>query len=216
MRELEIQSKFLELLHFKLGYPADSLLLEFPLKDSSGARKRLADLIVQDVARSRFMAVVEFKKEYSEETVKKAFNQTSQYLGLLNQDLPEYVVVGDETAKYKFRVFTHDDEHLRVEIDPAQFPSYEALKSGHISMESERIAQETRQKRDEVRTVCLISSILLLVVLILSVSGVFTPTPTQLGLLAGIIALLLLPNTSKLKGLGIEFERLKKDSDKNG
>jgi len=80
-----------------------------------------------------------------------------------------------------------------------------------VTVESERIEKESKEKVDEVRLVCFLSAIVLLVLLVLSVSGIFTPSPTQLGLIGAIVGLLLLPNTAKLKGLGIEFERLKKD-----
>jgi hypothetical protein len=51
----------------------------------------------------------------------------------------------------------------------------------------------------------------LLLLFLLSVWDVFSPSKVQLGMLGGAIALVVLPNAARLKALGFEFERLKKD-----
>lgn len=213
MTEYDVTASFGSTLQAQLGYPTDAFLHEFPLKDQSGVRRRLADLIIQDAQRSRLLAIIEFKREFSDDIVRTAFNQTAEYSRLLGLALPEYVVVGANELKPPFRIFTQDSDRNTVELSLVQFPSYAALVSGQITIETERIVAETQQKRDDVRVVCNSAAALLLVIFILSVSGCLTLTTTQLGLIAGIVGLLLLPHAAKLKGLGIEFERLKKDNE---
>ena len=211
MREIDLHDRFSNFLIQQLGYPQSALLREYPLRQSGKVSRYNADLLIQDFDRSRLIAIVEMKRSHSSDIVLRGFEQLARYVEILGRRLPAYLVTGDESAPLGFRIFSQNSERQPIEIHPLNFPSYSALVSGEVTVESERIEKESKEKIDEVKLVCFLAAFVLLALLLLSTSGVFTPSPTHLGLIGAIIALLLLPNTAKLKGLGIEFERLKKE-----
>jgi hypothetical protein len=210
MREYEVRDKFTDFLVQHLGYPPSAVLQQYPLQQRGGSRF-YADILLQDATRARLLGIVETKSQNSPEVVRGAFTQLTIYLGALGRELPKYVVVGDNTTKCGFKVFTQDADERVSELDPEKFPTYAALASGGVASETVRIQTETAEKTDEVQSVCRWAAVALGLVLILSLLRIYNPTVTQLGLMGAIVALLLLPNAAKLKGLGIEFERLKKE-----
>jgi len=90
-------------------------------------------------------------------------------------------------------------------------PDYSVLKSSKINKEILETEKKRKSALDWFQVVCSLFAIALIALLILEFSGKVKLTPERLVLIGAIIGLIVVPVASKLKILGVEFERYKKE-----
>jgi len=212
--ELELAQDFIEFLVTELGYPRDALLRDYPIPTDSSRHRARLDLLIVDPAIAKFLAVVEFKIHQTRTSQEDAFIQVKRYLEAINQPIPAFLVMNSIESPVGYAIFAFTDGTEWKEIPRHEFPLFSALRSGAIANQKNTISDQRQRRFDELKVICYVGAGVLLVLFVLSACKVFVPTPAELSLIAAIVGLLILPNATKLKGLGIEFERITKHDDK--
>lgn len=202
------------------GYPEDTVVVEFGI---GRVARRLIDVAIIDPSRKTPIAVFGLAKEFDELKVKY---DHLQGMRRLLHDAPIFLVLRDpETKHFKiFRTFPrHSADHPLVgrgleEVDLFQTEEQEGVPSYQNMLLRARSAslleaEKTRQEAvDHFARICWLLAGLVLVAFIADVAGFTSLATSQLSLLALSVALILIPFASKLKILGIEFERQKENS----
>lgn len=190
------------------GYPPESLAIEYP----SGCRR--ADLAVVDPETSELVAVFELKRERNPQSEKFGRQQLRSYLREVgNPAVPTYLVF-DKVGSPPFEIVRIRLGSEEEAVPPAAVapPDFGVLQH---SRRSSVVAEKKREKRralDAFLITCWICALACLVVLVFDVSTSFEMSEKQLVLFGSVVALILIPFARKLKILGVEFERLRKNS----
>jgi len=213
--ESELAQDFVEFLVTELGFPRDALLRDYPIPTDSSNRHWLLDLLITDPTNSRFLAIIEFKIHKTRTSQEDAFIQLRRYLDALNQPIPAFLVMNSIESPTGYSIFALSEIAEWKEIPRHEFPLFSALQSGAIANRKQQLTTQRKRGFDDLKIVCYTSAGVFLVVCILSALKIFVPTPAELSLMGAIVGLLILPNATKLKGLGIEFERLIKHNNED-
>jgi len=106
-----------------------------------------------------------------------------------------------------------DDSHTDKEnvSQVEQLPEYLTLKNSKVRKEIFETEQLQKSTLDWFQIICWILAAGILVLLILEFTEKIKLTPERLVLIGIIIGLIVVPVASKLKILGVEFERYKKE-----
>lgn len=200
----------LSLIDFLLahGYPKNSLVMEWPIR----GRYRV-DLAVVDPDTNKAIALFELKRKKRPETLKMALRQLEAYSKALgDEQVPTYVVFGKE-GDPPFEIYYLQKEGLeRSENQPIRInkvPDFSIFKTSRFR----KIVSQTEKKRKKTlnsfQIVCWVAAFFVSVLLILDFSNILDITPERLALVGVVAGLVIIPFASKLKLLGIEFERLR-------
>jgi len=191
------------------GYPPESLAVEYPVG------KYRVDLAVIDPDSKEPIALFEIKQERTPANMKLGRGQLKSFLSSLEvKSIPTYLVfakVGTPPFEIE-RILIEEIETTKEKVI-----STEKVMDFRILQKSARnnLVAETKQKRkktiDILTGLCLTIASILLVILLLDAFGIIFISPIHLIIGGAIIALVLIPFANKVKILGIEFERLKKE-----
>ncbi len=189
------------------GYPKDSLAMEWPI-----GKKYRVDLAVIDPDTNKAIALFELKRRKNDESQKMALRQLETYSKALgDEQVPTYMVFGKE-GDPPFEIYhlqkesfeESEDQTIKIE----KVPDFSLFKSSKIN---QSIHQTTTKRETTLNTfniVCWLLALLVLILLLLDFLDILCIDPERLALIGAIIALIIIPFTSKLKILGVEFERL--------
>jgi len=193
------------------GYPVSSIALEFP------AGRRRADLAVVDPATTEIVAVFELKRERNPKSEMVGREQLRSYLEALgNPAIPSFLVFDRPGQTPPFEI-----ERIKLQGEStdgglaAALPNFDVLQK---SRRSTAVAEKKTEKKvalDMFLVACWISAFVTGIFFIVDLLTNFHLTQHQLALLGATVALVLIPFASKLKILGVEFERLKKETEKD-
>lgn len=199
------------------GYPQDTVVVEFAVGRTA---KRVIDVAIIDPSRKTPIAVFGLANQFDQ--LKMEYDQLHGMRRLLHGAAIFLVLRDPKTRHFRiFRTFPrHSADHPIVgrgleEVDLFQteeqdgVPSYQnmLLRARSASLLE---AEKTRQDAVNLFTrICWLLAALVLLAFIAGVVGFVSLTTSQLSLLALSVALILIPFASKLKILGIEFERQK-------
>jgi hypothetical protein len=191
------------------GYPPESLLQEYAI-----GRYR-ADVVIVDSKSYEPIALFEIKQNRNSDTITMGKTQIKKFLSsLTNKSIPTYLVFST--------VGTPPFEIERVYLDVAEksekgndasiaIPDFAVLqKSGNTNL-GVQTNKEWKQYINIIFWICIPLAVVLIVLLCLDAIGKIFITSTQLTIGAVIIALILIPFANKVRILGIEFEKLRKD-----
>lgn len=213
-------SEFFAWLAAEKGYPEQSLVRNLSL--SLGQKRRLeADLVIVDPERGDPLAIVELKSRLLSDRVALATNQVRQARFALGRSgIPGYVVVTDGNERRIISVASSAD-HDNVEL--SDFPSFSALllqaRSGEViakEKEQKDIVEGRRRTIDRFRVACWLLAVAVLGLFVADVRGWLSLSSQQLGIFGAFAVLLLIPDITKLKLLGVEFERHSARQDEHG
>lgn len=188
------------------GYPQKSLATDYRI----GERCR-ADLVVIDPKTNIPIMIFEVKSRKSSEIISGGKNQLKHYLKKLpDSTIPAYLVFPKESHPFF--------EILRVQLnqdDKDEIKSIESLdySSQRIARLSEKVKDTEKEKKktiDDFKWFSWGLALILAVILVLKKVLKFSLDATDLTLLGGIIGLAIIPFASKIKFIGVEFERLEK------
>lgn len=197
------------------GYPEEALVFEWKV-DS----RHMVDLAVIEPTTNKPIALFELKRQKNPQTFEMAIRQLEAYSKAVGDDqIPTYIVFpGEGTPPFEMY-------HLKKNIsqkepqDTSQIervPDYSFLKSSKIKKEILETEKKRKSTLDWFQVICSILAIALMVLLCFEFAGKLKLTPERLVLIGAIIGLIIVPVASKLKILGVEFERYnKEDKHKN-
>lgn len=190
------------------GYPKDSFALEW----SIGGGYRV-DLAVIDPDTNKAIALFELKREKTQGSFNMALRQFENFSKVLGDEkVPIYVVFGKE-GEPPFEIYYLQEEVSAKEksqpIKISKVPDFTIFKSSKISQEISKKEENRKTTMNWFQIVCWIIAFLVLVLLILDFFNILVITPERLAIIGVIAGLIIIPFASKLKILGVEFERLK-------
>lgn len=192
------------------GYPEEALVFEWRV----GHRHRV-DLAVIEPTTNKPIALFELKREKSSQTLNMAIRQLETYTKALGDDqVPTYIVFPREgSPPFEMYHLKRNDSESKEELTTKieRVPDYSVLKSSKVRKEILETERQRKSTLDWFQVVCWILAIALAVLLGFEFSGRVKLTPERLVLIGAIIGLIIVPVASKLKILGVEFERYKKE-----
>lgn len=203
-REKETLKSFIDYL-VAHGYPESSIALEYPIG------KHRADLAVVDHDTKEPIAIFEFKQRKTQNAVKFGKLQLSTLsASLATANVPTYLVFGqDGPQPFEIeRIETEEKGKKAQETTPDELLDYKILKKSRINTAVAEKKKERKNAFDWFWAACWICAVAVITLFILDIRKKLVLNSSQLTLLGVSIALILVPFASKLKILGVEFERL--------
>ncbi len=210
LQESVLQSKLVDYLVTR-GYPKDSLAGGWKI-----GQKYRADLVVIESVTNKPIAIFELKRIKNKETLNSAISQLLNYKKALEDEQVLLFLVFPNTDNSTFEFFLLD-ENKNAKINEEslklveQIPEYAVLKNSKISKEISKKEEQQKSTLDWFQVICWVLAAAILILLVLEFTEKIKLTPERLVLIGIIIGLIVVPVASKLKILGVEFERYKKE-----
>jgi hypothetical protein len=197
------------------GYPDSSIALEYRIGE-----KYRVDIAILDPINNIPIQLFEIKSRKSSETVHMGIEQLQRYRSVAkNPGIPGYLVFSIDEEPY-FEVLNIDkisNQNLVANSENMLFGlNYSAQRVSRIAEEATIIKKEKEDTVDSFKWTCWSTAIVIFILGVLSKFKVLTLNATDLTILGAIIALILVPYSSKLKILGVEFERLTGENKRKG
>ena len=209
--EYDIISKFVRFLKEKKNYSDECILNELRLSDDSGKSVGFADLVLFDKRNREYIGLVEFKRNLKPSLMASALVQVDKYKKLMNSPNVKTFLVGLENNELSIYMLSGDDAWVKIAED--DFPNYEALSiSSKVKKKSENESNK-RKVIDRFKWICFIGASITSLLFILSIMNILTLEAEEMALLGASIGLVVIPYTTKLKILGVEFERNQTNED---
>ena len=214
MDEKELQNYFAEFLEEK-GFPSSTLRRDsYPI--SGGKLPSLkADLTVIDPNSQRVIAVFELKRLKKPEHEYEFRYQLTKFKQKRGYENAAIFAVFPNMDKEKWRPFeiyeVLDPDTWRLVLE-SEFPNFSTLVARAKNQAQLELAIKTEKTTDYFLIVSWTSGVIALIFFVLDIVDLLRMTGQQLTLLGLAIALFLIPFAAKLKILGLEFERLDKQT----
>lgn len=209
MNEAEAKNGLIQELR-ELGYPEESIRLEFIVNSSKG-RRNYIDVAIIDPKSNDVIAIIEVKNYTNDNTLNAAAMQVSSYAKLFPSSPLSFVYLFDGASKQIGQV---NDSGGGVTLIPS-LPSFNSLLTGERAQNKVEAKNKTNRVTDSFTLACYLLAFLVSVVLALDIAVVYKFTSQQLTLLGIFIGLLVIPYAAKFKLLGMEFERYSDGKSKN-
>jgi hypothetical protein len=206
----EIVAQFLH----GMGYPSTSLVHEPLLLPAASSDAYRPDIGILDPTASEYLAVIEVQGRNDSTTIVTASDRLRKYVQALGtRPIDAFLAVpGHAPDAVSFYRFTPGSGAFTL-IRAADFPKYDALRSR--SLASSRTAVRAGIKRTTDRFRIMSWSIATAAVLLAASDFALEQylfisllSAERLALLGVAAALMLVPDAAKLKGFGLEFERM--------
>lgn len=197
-----------------LGYPIGAIAFEY--KVSQSASQGIVDIAIVDKVTNEPLSIFELKMFRGSSSDNQLRQQGQMQLlkyinGIGNPQIPAYLVIAKSIIDYEILPFEADENGKRVLSSPIPLESltpYTILSNSSRTSAIGSKEQEIKKTTDWFKVVCWICAMIVVALTICDNVGLVTISTTQLALIGVAIALVLIPFSSKLKILGIEFERL--------
>ncbi len=190
-----ILEKFYEFLISK-GFPKDQILQQARLADG-----KMVDLAITDSDTNDIIALFEVKSSKRSNTDKDVINQLKSYTKTLEHEVQKYAVFGEND---QIKIYGVKDDSLE---ELGSIPNYKSLEAVNRQEKNIKLEKSKKTTLADIRIACGVGFVLVLIVIILDFLNIYHVSPERLALIGIIIALLIIPFSSKLKILGIEYER---------
>lgn len=192
------------------GYPESSLAIEWP------AGKFRVDLAVVDTNTKEPIAIFELKNQKTKETEKLGKKQLANFLNAMGKtNVPAYLVYSSIEAPFEIQRVNFEEEELEngvATFSAESIPTFTTLRSSKRNFKIAETREEINRISDKYYfVVCGICAFSLILVLYGNLFKKLSVSSQDLVLIGATMALILLPFASKIKFLGLEFERLTKE-----
>lgn len=202
-RETELIRNLAEYL-LSHGYPEDSIIIEWRI-----SKKYSVDLAVIDPKSKKPVALFELKRTKSAITISVAKEQLKRYIDELGAtQIPVYIVFPSKLEPY-FELYyitsVKDDELIKID----QFPTFTNFKTSILSKELSKTEKSRTNTLKYFKGVCWVLASILIILIVLDFHDTINITVERLAIIGLIVGLIIIPFASKLKVIGLEFERYK-------
>jgi hypothetical protein len=212
----QLEKKFAEYM-VTLGYPKDSIVYEPSFVASEGKRTYRPDFAIIDPVKKERLAIIEIKGRHLKEA-KHTYEQLTAYSKAIgNSNIPLFLVTDSESPDsfFPFDLYVFSDEGQLIQSDFALFPTFPALTADESAERKTSIRKNKNEAIESFQKVSWVLAGLLLVVVaadfICQQYQIKLLTTERMALLGASVALVVIPFAQKFKGLGIEWEKAKKD-----
>ena len=194
------------------GYPVHSILHKQAIHGSNNQIFQPDFLIIDPINFER-LAVIEVKGKAALNLENVGVQLQSYRKVLGDMVLPAFLVTTTEekNTANSFEVFSMNDNGKLEKIDSQLFPKFQALVANKVADQKNEISGEKKGVTASFEKVSWITagilSALVVADFVCSLFGIEVLTIARLSLIGGVVALVVIPYTHKIKGLGIEWER---------
>lgn len=181
--------------------------MEFQIK-----KGLIADIAIIDRKRNIPIQIFEIKSKKTAEIILAGKEQLRHFASNLeNKEVPLYLVFPTSIPPYFeiVRVNDFEEQNLNnITATQSAIINYEAQKTARIVEEADIVKTKKRKEIDKLKLVSWILSFLTFVIGFLNRTKIIPLELIDLSIWGVVVGLILLPFASKLKILGMEFERL--------
>jgi hypothetical protein len=211
MTHSEAEMSFYRFLTERLSYKPEHVLFNYRLPHNwAAAKEYIPDIAIINPKSKEILAVIEIKTLIERERFIAAYSAVSRAMG--QRAIPFFLVFVLDAENQQFEIHQIVAGESNP-IDPGAFPPPGALALGNAANSIQETKETRKDTLDEFKQACYFLSWFLFMVLILDFLGWVSWTKERLMLLTGAVVLIVIPNATKLKVLGIEFERLLKKNE---
>lgn len=195
------------------GYPENSIAVEYMV--SPGVR---VDIAVLDLEKNIPIQIFELKSKKNRESIEKGERQINRALMTLkNTDTPAYLVFPSEVEPF-FEILSvermNDPSIDATNVEILSMLDFHAQRNSRIAEMASSIVEEKRSEVDKFQWICWILALVTFSGLVSFKILSIEISATELSMFGGVVALILLPSSRKIKILGFEYERLVSDKRK--
>lgn len=216
----ELEKKFAEYL-VALGYPKDSIIYEPSFVASDGKRTYRPDFAIIDPVKKERLAIIEIKERHLKDT-ESTYRQLVAYSKAIDKKhIPLFMVTESESPEgcFPFDLYVFGEEGELIQSDFALFPTFPALTAEESAERKTGIRKQKTETIERFQKVSWSLAILLLSVVIADFVcaqyEIELLTTERMALLGACVALVVIPFAQKFKGLGIEWEKAKRDENRS-
>ena len=198
-----------------LGFPPFSIVYEPVFQPTGSGRGYRPDLAIIDPKTKELLAVIEIKSSKDTEPLSRTIQQVKQYVDAFGDRAVRGFVVTPAQSGEGFIFYTPGEDGKPEEV-PSSFIQLESLSSARIAERKEILINKKETTTDHFQTICFVSAIIAVILavadFVCSLCGIKLLSNERMALVGAAIALVILPYIQKFKGLGIEIERVTKQS----
>lgn len=203
--EKDVMIRFIEYLK-EHGYPQNSLATEYRIGE-----KYRADLVVIDPITSIPIMIFELKSRKSQQLIERGKEQLRMYLKELpDSTIPAYLVFPKENPPYFEVLRINSNEYNNDELETIESIDYGSQRIARLSEKAKDVEMKKKDVMDKFQWIAWVLAFLIAVLLIFKKVFAFSLDTVDLTLIGGVVGLVMIPFASKIKFIGIEFERLNK------
>lgn len=187
------------------GYPENSMAIEYPIG------KYRVDLAIIDPNTTEPIIFFEIKSKLTPEIERQGEKQLVSFLKALGKmSIPAYLVFRDEgSPPFIIKRFKPKDENEEIsqEIEAKDILPYSTLRESRLNVVIEETKDERKKIVDKFWIICWIFAAIVIYLFYKDYFEKIAISNSQLTLIIFAAILILLPFASKLKILGVEYER---------
>lgn len=206
--ERETTTQFVKYLK-EHGYPEKSIAIEFRIGPNS-----IVDVAILDLEKNIPIQIFEIKSIKNDATIKQGTRQLKRYLESLgDRSVPAYLVFPSQSHPYfEVQNVSQDIETIGImDSDTISILNYHAQRNSRIAELANKVEDKKKKEVDRFGMTCIAIAVTIGLSWGIARFFSFEITATDLSIWGGIIVLILIPYSNKIKVLGIEFERLTKE-----
>lgn len=208
INESEMARNFIDYLKNN-GYPEESITAEYAISENIRA-----DIVIIDPSTRIPVQLFELKKIKNKSTIDYGIKQIKASLSQLeNKNIPAYIVFPSDEDDHNFEIIDMnsikpiEESPINQAINKSTILNYKAQKNARINEEANIVKGKKKTTLDIFSFICWFIAFCLVLVIIMTKLKMFSIDANDMIIIGAIIALVLMPFASKLKVLGIEFER---------
>jgi len=202
--EIELIKTFIQYLKDN-GYPEESIGIEYIVN-----KNYRIDIAILDQKQNIPIQIFEVKTNKNKRSIENGKMQLERCRSLLkDNNIPAYIVFSKSEPPY-FEVINID----KISDEDFIIFDYKSHRNKRLYEVAENVKKEKEKVIDSFKILFYVLSIIVFCIGVLSKIGFFKISIEDLTIIAFSIGLLLIPYASKIKILGIEFERLTGNKEK--
>jgi hypothetical protein len=218
-RHSEIENKLVKFLVEDRGFDRKILLFDPTYTNTEGITNVRPDLVGIESNSKEPIVIFEVKTSLTEDKEAKYISQLLSYAKIdKHRAIPVYLVIAGEYLTLEFYKF-NDDNELEP-IDSSDIPTYGDFLRAKLAPKLPNLKKESESEKRKFKLLCFTIALLAFILVILDIYlsqkiNFELLTIGRIALIGTAIALLLIPYAQKFKGLGIEYERLQTEIQKD-
>lgn len=178
------------------------------LRDLAVGGRYKADVAVVDPRTQKPLAFFEIRQNLDARAAESARRQLVTFAQALgNPSIPLYLASDDDGVMKVVRLTPEPTEVNFARDARDRFPPFRQLVTSSLAAEKVDGRAERRRTVDRFKLLCWLMALLVVAVLVMDFFGWYTLNGDRLALMGAAAALVVIPYASKLKMLGVEFER---------
>lgn len=210
--ERDITKRFIDFLKER-GYPENAIIRDYII-----GQNYHADVAILSQKKNRPIQIFELKSRKNDRSIQSGITTLKKVRSILEDEhIPAYIIFSEEKSQYVEVIDLDNPQEIIIANGDSKKEysifDYQSHENKLIPRLTEMKIQEKKETIDTFQYVSTGLGVIVLILVVCLKFGCFKIDSTDLVLIAYSIGLFLAPFASKIKMLGIEFERLSKDKE---